>query len=128
MNFGSRIIIAVFMLFSAALPAYAGGGLGALIEVGKNQAAMQKALDKETKAYEAVKKGMEKGKIKKGDSGDLIRKRYGEPVIALSDKIYAEKWLYKPGWASHFDGIKIYLFFDSDKKLCAIKAVNRGGK
>ena len=100
-------------------------GLSTLIEVGKSQAAMEKELKKETKTFQAIKNAVESGGIKKGQSQKFIEKKYGEPVIILKEKGGVEKWLYKPGNVSHFGGIKIYLFFNTDKKLTGIKMLKR---
>ena len=117
----------ILILLNITVSVYA-EGLSTLIEVGKSQNAMQKTLDKETKSFEALKKAIQKGAIKKGESQDVIKKRYGEPVIILPDKQYAKKWVYKPGYATWFDGVRIYLFFDDDKKLKKIKSQSRNVK
>ncbi|MBL7157869.1 MAG: hypothetical protein ISS92_06925 [Candidatus Omnitrophica bacterium] len=115
------IFVYVCCVFSFSASA---GPLFELMAVGESQKAMEKELAKETKAYKTIKKAIEKGLIKKGESADEIRRRYGAPVITLSDEQYAEKWVYKPGYASYFDGIKIYLFFDSDKTLKGIRVMS----
>ena len=99
--------------------------LGALIKVGKSQDAMGKALAKETKQYKAVKKAVEQGAIKVGDSASSIKKRFGEPVLISNQKDNGQKWVYKPGHATHFDNVKIYLFFDSSQCLSEIRALNQ---
>jgi len=116
------VIAALFLLL--AIPECFADGLSTLIDVGKSQQAMNKELDKETKSFEAVKRAIETGSIKKGDSGTSIRKKYGEPVVVLADKAYAEKWIYKPGDASFFGGVKICLFFDGEGKLRGIKILS----
>jgi len=93
-----------------------------LAAVGKSQKAAEKVLAKETKAFEAVKNGLATGDIKEGQTQEEILKKYGEPVIAMPEENYTEKWIYKPGHATYFDNIKIYLFFDKDKKLIEVKA------
>ncbi len=115
------ILVFVCCVFSFSASA---GPLFELMAVGESQKAMEKELAKETKAYKIIKKAIEKGQIKKGESADEIRRRYGAPVITLSDEQYAEKWVYKPGYASHFDGIKIYLFFDDDKTLKGVRVMS----
>lgn len=96
-------------------------GISTLMEVSKSQDAIEKDLEKETKAFKAVKRAIEEGSIIKGESQRSIRERFKEPVVILPGKDGTEKWIYKPGYASFFDAIKIYLFFDSDKKLTGIK-------
>ena len=116
-----NIVILFFMTFFSSIINIYAEGLSTLAEVGKSQEAMQKALDKETKSFEAIKKAIEKDVIKNGVSQDVIKKRYGNPVVILPDKQYTERWVYKPGYASWFGGIKIYLFFNGGKKLVGIK-------
>lgn len=84
---------------------------------------MQKAERRETKAFLAVKKALEDGNLKKGQSGEAIREQYGEPVVILRDKDGTEKWIYKPAYSTHFSGIKIYLFFNKNT-LTGIKVLN----
>ena len=122
----AKLVVYTLILFlSLTSSSVYADGLGTLIQVGKSQDAMERALRQETKVYEAVKKGVETGTIDKGETQDAIRKNYGDPVVVLSEKNNTEKWVYKPGYTSHFDGIKIYLFFDEDKKLIGIKMLNR---
>lgn len=116
------IIIFIFLLYTSG--AY-GEGLPALIEVAESQKEMQKAVDGETESFLAVKRALETGNLQKGQSQHLIRAEYGAPVIILHDKSGLEKWVYKPGYASYFGGIKIYLFFDN-KALTGIKMLNSG--
>jgi len=111
-------IISILLIIS--INAYA-EGLSTLAKVGKSQDAMARALNEETKQFKDLKDAIERGAIKKGESQEEIKARYGEPVIAIAGKDNTEKWVYKPGYATWFDGIKIYLFFDSDKKLHEIK-------
>lgn len=100
-------------------------GLSTLIEMGKSQKEMEKTANKETKRFQAVKKAVNNAKIKKGQSQDSIRKKFGEPVIIIAGKNSQEKWVYKPGYATFFDKNKIYLSFDADKKLSGIKVINK---
>lgn len=114
----SAIFISGFALISHA------EGLDGLIQAGESQARIQKALDEETRTFESIKNAVETGEIKKGLSQKFILKRYGAPVITLPDKKYQEKWVYKPGYATWFDGVKIYLFFDSEENLQGIRILN----
>ena len=111
------IICAILLLASNA---YSKGGLSTLMAIGNNQKQMEKALKQETKIYEAIKKGIEKDKIVEGVTQDFILKKYGEPVVVITEEGMA-KWLYKPGYATHFDNIKIYLLFDADGMLQQIE-------
>jgi len=100
-------------------------GLNTLISVGKSQAKMASALEDETEIYEKVKRGIKRGDIQKGDDQNSIRRSYGEPVVIMPREGGGERWVYKPGYASHFDGIKIYLFFDENKKLDEIQVLTK---
>ncbi|MBL7071462.1 MAG: hypothetical protein ISS26_04755 [Candidatus Omnitrophica bacterium] len=92
--------------------------LKTLMELGKSQGEIAKALKNETKIYDKVKKAIESGKLKEGEEAEAIRKNYGEPVIDVFDKKRdAIKWLYMPATSSHFEGEKLYLFIDKDDKL-----------
>lgn len=93
-------------------------GLKALIEVSKTRGKMIKDYKKETDHYNNVKKAIERGKLEKGETDILLKKRLGEPVIILAEgEQGAEKWVYKPGNVSFFDGPKIYLLFDKNGTL-----------
>ena len=100
-------------------------GLSTLAEVGRSQGYMQKELKDETRNFKKVKKAVEKGYIKKGDSQKDIARKYGEPVIKIKDRDYPEEWIYKPSYVDWFKGVKIYLFFDENKTLAGIKMVNK---
>ena len=58
-------------------------GLGTLIELGKSQAEMQKQWAQETKTFEAVKRAIETGAIKKGMDKAIVLAKYGEPVVMV---------------------------------------------
>lgn len=107
--------IAVF-LFSA-INCYA-EGLGTLIELGKSQAEIQKQYAQETKAFQAVKKAIETGAIKKGMDRGAIIDKYGDPVVIVDDLDGKRKdWIYKPAESSFFKGIRATLFFTADGVL-----------
>ena len=112
------LIIAIIVFFSVSCYA---DGLSTLMAAGKSQDEAELELQRETKAYNSVKSAIEKGQIKKGDSQKKVQARYGDPVIIVPDKDYAEKWVYKPGHATFFDSAKIYLIFDSEGSLAGIK-------
>lgn len=114
-----RIVIALFM-FTAILFAgrSASADLKALIEVGKSQAQIAKALKEETKNYDKVKNAILSQKLKEGMPADRIRKKYGDPIIEIYDeKKNANKWLYMPATSTHFKGEKLYLFMDQEDNL-----------
>jgi len=115
----------VLFVFTAASSCVYADALGTLIDVGKSQKAMGETLNKETKAYEAVKRAVETGRLQKGQTAKEVRSAYGNPVVSSEESGGASRWVYKPGYASHFDGIKINLLFDKDKKLAKIEVLNR---
>ncbi|MBL7157007.1 MAG: hypothetical protein ISS92_02465 [Candidatus Omnitrophica bacterium] len=119
------VFLVVFLSVSLCGVCAFSDSLGNLIKVGKSQAQMEKALAKETKSYKAVKKAVESGTIKVGDEANSIKKRFGSPLVIIPQKDNSEKWVYKPGYATHFDNIKIYLFFDSNNRLSGIKTLNQ---
>ena len=98
-----------------------GEGLGTLIEVGKSQKEMQKALEGETRTFNDLKEALEKGELDKALTGDEILKKYGEPVLISDEGLGKEKWMYKPGSSDHFTGTKIYLYFDEAGNLTGVK-------
>jgi hypothetical protein len=109
----SGAMLCIFL--SLAVSCARAEGLGALIEVGKAQAEIQRAYDEETKAFERVRDAIERGAIKKGDDKKDILREYGEPVVILKDnKNNREKWVYKPASSSFFKGVRINIFFGSD--------------
>ena len=112
------LIIAITVLFSTSCYAE---GLATLIAVGESQAAAEIEYRRETKSYNAVKKAIEKGRIKKGDTQKKIQALYGKPVIVVPGREYAEQWVYKPGHATFFNSAKIYLIFDSEGSLAGIR-------
>jgi len=124
-----KILIILLILFTAPR-IYAQGlsSLSELAEFGENQSEAQKALNEETIRFEKVRRAIETGLIKKGQPQKSIAKRYGRPVIIIGDKNYPEKWVYKAGDASWFEGVKIYLLFDGDKKISGVKIINSSGR
>ena len=99
-----------------------GEGLSSLAEVGKEQEQMERELKTETKTYEKIKKALSRESITIGQSQEAILKSYGEPVIIVPEQgEYSERWVYKPGNATYFENQKIYLYFDNNKTLAAIK-------
>lgn len=112
------------MVCFIAINSYA-DGLSTLSKVSSSMGKMQKVLDNETKTYKSVLRGIKRGRIKEGQSQDEVSKRYGEPVIVIPEN-NMEKWVYKPAHASYFDNIKVYLFFDPDKKLAKIETFGTG--
>ena len=112
-------IITIFciILLSSAFDLHA-EGLGTLIELGKSQAEMQKQYAQETRAFEAVKRAIESGTIKKGMDRASVLAKYGEPVVMVDDLDgKREDWIYKPAESSFFKGIRATLFFTAEGAL-----------
>ena len=87
---------------------------------------MAKALKKETKNYNKVKKAIISEKLEEGMSAEKIKKKYGEPVIDIYDeKKSANKWLYMPATSSHFEGEKLYLFIDEENTLVGWRLIEQ---
>jgi len=111
------ITISCIILLSAAVNCFA-EGLGTLIELGRSQAEMQKQYARETKAFEAVKKAIGAGDIKKGVDKVSVLAKYGEPVVMVDDLDgKREDWIYKPAESSFFKGIRATLFFTAQGML-----------
>ena len=101
-------------------------GLGTLIELGKSQAEMQKQYARETKAFEAVKKAIEAGVVKKSMDKASVLAKYGEPVVRVDDLDgKREDWIYKPAESSFFKGIRATLFFTAEGVLDEAKLEER---
>jgi len=119
------LVISCVILLSLAFNCCA-GGLGTLIELGKSQAEMNKQYSEETKAFNAVKKGIEAGMIKKGMDKASILAKYGEPVVVVDDTDGKRKdWIYKPAESSFFKGIRATLFFTALGVLDEAKVEDR---
>ena len=111
------IIFSCIILLSSAFNCRA-EGLGTLIELGKSQAEMQKQYTRETKAFEAVRRAIEAGAIKKGMDKAAVLTKYGEPVVVVDDADGKRKdWIYKPEGSSFFKGVRATLFFTAEGAL-----------
>lgn len=120
-------VILFSLLVFPAVSCYA-DGLGTLIQVGKSMDDAERKFAEETAVFEKVKAGVEGDAIKKGLPQSAIIKQYGYPQVAIQDaKSKREKWVYKPGSSTYFEGIKIYLFFDSEGLLDETQVVNKQG-
>lgn len=110
------LAIVLIMIFAAT--AVCAEGLDTLIEVGRGQAEIAKDYAAETKAYESVRRAVERGSIKKGQAKGAIMDTYGEPVIMYTrwqDK--REQWVYKPASATFDKGPRVDLYFTPDGTL-----------
>ncbi|MFH1395168.1 MAG: hypothetical protein ABIH09_03330 [Candidatus Omnitrophota bacterium] len=93
-------------------------GVKALMAFARTRGNMVKELNDETENYENIDKAITEGVLEKGKSALSIEKKYGKPVIALTeDKGKQKEWIYKKSKDSYFTGPKIYLFFDEQEKL-----------
>lgn len=121
LNPAKKIFIVMLAYFVCASHCYA-KGLDALIEVGRGQAEIQKSYAEETAIYNAVKKAVGAGIIKKGQTSAEIGSKYGQPVVVVKEySAGRDKWVYKPAKSSFFEGEKICLFFDKNGILDEIK-------
>lgn len=91
-----------------------------MIALGRSQAQMEKALERETKVYEHLSEAIKNGEIKKSESQNTIEEKYGMPVVIIEEEVY-QRWVYKPGYGDFFKGPKISLFFDNSKRLTKIE-------
>ncbi len=105
-------------------------GLKALIELSKTRGKMVKDLKDESKNYDKVKTAIESDSLKKGETVHDVRRRYGDPVIILSeDEVSgATRWVYKPYQSTYFKGEKAYLFFDGEGALTEWRLLDQEGK
>lgn len=119
-----KIIFVVLIILLLTTFAYA--DLKTLIELGKSQTAIAKALKEETKNYNKIKKAIIQEELEEGIEAEKIRKKYGEPIIDIFDKKKnAYKWLYMPATSTHFEGEKLYLFVDKEDKLVGWQLVEQ---
>ncbi|MDP3730472.1 MAG: hypothetical protein Q8R14_02980 [Candidatus Omnitrophota bacterium] len=103
--------VVCIILMSFTLNCYA-EGLGTLIELGRSQAEIQKQYAQETKAFEAVKKAIETGSVRKGMDKASVLAKYGKPIVVVDDLDgKREDWIYKPAESSFFKGIRATLIF-----------------
>ena len=119
----------IFLSLSFILLVYAfdcWAGLDTLMEVAKSQAEMQKQYAQETKAFEAVKRAIVAGAVKKGMDRAFALAKYGEPVVIVDDPDgKREDWIYKPAESSFFKGIRATLFFTAEGVLDEAKLEER---
>lgn len=103
-----------------------GGNVGALrllVKLGQNDKLKQQTIKQETENFRKIKDYINSNKIEKGMSSELAVKKFGKPILVLSDS-GAEKWSYKPSDADWIGGEKIYLFFNNEDKLFDWECVN----
>ena len=92
----------------------------ALIELGKSDKLKEKVLKEETENFLRIKEAIEREELKKGLPKEEFLKRYPPPVVVIPEG-NLERWVYKRGESSWFEGEKIYLFFDNQDKLVNYK-------
>lgn len=122
----TKIFLAAALAFLFCSMVFA-EGLDTLIEVGRDQAGISEALKLETENFEKVKRAVENGSIKIGDTKEAIRDKYGDPVVETT-RDGKDAWVYKSADASFFEGVKIYLFFDGEGKFEGTKIVDQEKK
>lgn len=107
------IVICVILLVSVSV--CGAEGLGTLIEVANSQAQIKKQYDEETRNFEKVKKAIESGAIRKGQTRSDISAIYGKGVVSIKNfDGKREDCIYKPGTSSFFKGIRATLIFTED--------------
>ena len=87
-----------------------------LIGLGQNEKLKARAIKQETENFHKVKRYIIEGKIKKGITKEAASKKFGQPVVILSENS-GQEWIYKPGQASWLEGEKIYLYFNESGML-----------
>ena len=114
-----RRYISIFIILQMLLVVKnAHADLKTLINIGKSQERMAKALKEETKNYNKVKEAILEEELEEGISSEKIKKKCGEPIIDIFDnKRNVYKWLYMPETSTHFEGEKIYLYVDEEGVL-----------
>jgi hypothetical protein len=118
-----RIVLCVVLVISQASFAYA-DGLKSLIEVGKSQNEIQKALEKEDRAYDEVSEAISDGSLREGTPKEEIADDFGEPVVKISARgERPERWVYKPSSSTFFEGKKIYLYFGQNAGLIKYEVI-----
>lgn len=107
-----RVFILLCLIFLLSAPICRAEGLDVLIEVAKSQAEIKKQYEEETRNFERVKKGIESGAIKNGQTKSDLQAKYGKPVVSIKDPDgKREDWIYKPETSSFFKGIRATLVF-----------------
>jgi hypothetical protein len=124
-----KIFVLVFIIILSSVAVSGAEGLHELIAVAKSQADIQDEYSDETRTFDRVKRGIEKGEIKTGQSREEITSRYGEPIVKVDDAgTGRERWVYKPASSTYFKGIKACLFFGKDGKLDETSLKNEQAK
>lgn len=114
MKKNSLWICFIFLIFASPCKAE---GLDVLIQVAKSQAEIKKQYTEETRSFEKVKKAIESGAIKKGQTKSEIQAKYGRGIVAVKNLDgQREDWIYKPETSSFFKGIRATLVF-TDKNM-----------
>ncbi|MGB2600541.1 MAG: hypothetical protein WBD00_02390 [Candidatus Omnitrophota bacterium] len=105
-------------------------GLSSLIQLGKDRGAMEKEFSIETKAYNSLKKAIDRGELKEGMTAKDVSRKFGAPVIEFpGNKGDTAEWVYKPGTENFLDGTdKISLIFDDSGNLMEWKSVKKKEK
>jgi hypothetical protein len=87
-----------------------------LIGLGHNEKLKARAIKQETENFHNLKRYIIEEKIQKGITKEAASKKFGQPVVILSEN-RGQEWIYKPGQASWLGGEKIYLYFNESGTL-----------
>ena len=83
-----------------------------LIQAARSQSEIKSQYKEETRNFEKVKKAIESGAIKKGQSRADIQAGYGASVVSVKDLDgKREDCIYKPESSSFFKGIRATLIY-----------------
>ena len=104
-------------------------GVSSLMTLSKDMGQMNRQLKEETGNYEDIKAAISGGELKEGEDASNIRRKYGSPVMILSEKEgQVSRWVYKSASDSYFEGEKAYLLFGDDGKLLRWELVEQKDK
>ncbi|MBD3296884.1 MAG: hypothetical protein GF392_05900 [Candidatus Omnitrophica bacterium] len=103
------------------------GGLGTLMELARDRGGMQEEYEQETESFEDISKAVRNDILKKGYRSFEVSKKFGEPVIRMTDAVSGnEVWLYKPADGWFIDNVpRVSLEFDADGALVSAEYVPR---
>lgn len=101
-----------------------GKSMQLLLEVDKEDKSIKRDICVGAKRFDLLLKDIEAGRLKIGMDKKAVLTRYGEPVLEFPEDNQAEKLLYRHP-LKYFDSPKVYLFFDSNRKLARWETLRR---
>ncbi|MBU2102145.1 MAG: hypothetical protein ABH865_00780 [Candidatus Omnitrophota bacterium] len=101
-----------------------GGRIGALLDLGANEKLKRKTVREETESYEAIKKALLQGSLKKDMTHAEVLRRYGRPVLTYPERDGSTRLVYKATASDWIKGEKIYLFFEPRNTFVRAECVN----